>query len=356
MKKFLHIIDQISPIFTSQIIELVNGKLGLENNSKFVTFDKQLVTKMSYQNVELNENLINYINKNYKQYDYIFIHAMNFGIRQLIHLKKQAIKKFIWCVWGHDLYLKPRNSLDRMKFKLRRNILKKIYGVGIGFHMDLLEIRKSIGYEPRCFFLPYGYDKGTYKNYLQIYNSVNSNKKLNIMVGHNAAEELNHIAVLEKLKRFANNNINIILVLAYGPTDNAEKVAKYAVDNFGEHNVTIFRDLLGPIDYMKLLSTVDVAIFDNPRQIALGNIWKLAFLGKKIFLNDDSIIKNALDLLGLKTHYVSEIDKMTFQEFSSQLSLNDIDRLHSYGDTFVNEHNIEQAWRTAFNQLGGYDE
>lgn len=38
MKKYLHIIDQVSPIFTEQIVKLVNVELKLENVNYFVTF------------------------------------------------------------------------------------------------------------------------------------------------------------------------------------------------------------------------------------------------------------------------------------------------------------------------------
>lgn len=173
------------------------------------------------------------------------------------------------------------------------------------------------------------------------------------MIGHCAYAPLNHIALLEKLKRFQNQNIKIILPFSYGDEDYRCKVKKYLEQSFAKDKVLIIETMMNSIEYAKLLNDVDIAIFDNVQQQALGNIWRLAFFGKKLYLNCDGIIKNTLDFYGLQTYSTKTLETIDFEDFIKPLNENEKIRLHYYAEAFVNENSILNAWKKVFNELGG---
>lgn len=357
MKKYLHVIDQVSPTFTLQTIVLINEIINMSDNSKFITTDEKLFKDtQKYDNIVYEKKIVKYLNDNYQKFDYIFIHAMNFSIKDLLKINPEVMKKVIWCVWGHDLYVrKETKMLKKIKSKIKSivkyMILKNIYAVGIGFGYDAIQVRKVVGNNPKIFFMPYGYEKGMKAKYEKIYNENKEKSDLKIMIGHSGYEFLNHIEIMKKLKRFENENIKISLILAYGKKEYIENVKKYAYDNFAKNKIEIIENLTTDEEYMRYLNSVDIAIFDFSHQAALGNIWKLAYLEKKIFLRDDGIIKTAFDLEFLHSNDVEELDTISFKELSEELSIKEKKRLHNYGELYLDDEVVENAWLRVLNYL-----
>lgn len=359
MKKYLHIIDQVSPNFTYQTILLINGALSLKEQSKFITSDIKLLNKVpQYDNVVFENDIVKYINNNYKKFDFIFIHAMNFSIKQLIRINSKAIRKVIWCVWGHDLYTinSSQKGWEKIKLKIKEYckhiILKNIYGVGIGFGYDAIEVRKKVGDNPRIFLMPYGYQKGMKEQYEKIYNEKKDNNfNCKIMIGHSGYEFLNHIEIMKKLIRFKDQNIIISLVLAYGDNEYIKKVKEFAYNNFEKNKIEIIENLYTDEQYMRYLNSVDVAIFDYTHQAALGNIWKLSYLEKRMFLKDRGILKTAFDLEFLYSNDIRELDTISFEEISSMLPLKEKEKLHKYGELYMDDESIKELWNKVFRYL-----
>ena len=274
---------------------------------------------------------------------------MNFSIKQLICIRNKAINKMIWCVWGHDLYFKYKSIKEKIKKVIRKEKLKYLYGVGIGFKFDALEVREVVGKNPKIFYLPYGYEKGSDQKYLKVVQDSQKDKEYyRIMIGHSGFEFLNHIELMKKLLKYKNDNLKISLVLAYGIPEYIEKVKKFAKENFDNDKIEIIDQFMDEIEYLKYLNTVDVAIFDHKHQAALGNIWKLSYLGKKIFLNQDGIIKMAFNLEALESYNVKDIDKMEYNDFVSDIETKEKKKLQYYGKSCISEQVILKAWKKLF--------
>lgn len=79
---------------------------------------------------------------------------------------------------------------------------------------------------------------------------------------------------------YKNEDIKIVLPLSYGDISYAETIETYARTLYGD-KVLILRENLGFLDYVKLIKTIDIAIFDYKHQSALGNIMLLLLWGKK---------------------------------------------------------------------------
>lgn len=351
MKKYLHIIDQRSSVFTFQVIQLINDELGYSDNNLFVTFDDKLVEKCyNYGNVSYSSDLVKYINDNYKNYDYIFIHAMNFKLRELLKIKKKAIEKFIWCVWGHDLYPKQEKGLTpKIKKLLKHNILKRVYGVGIGFEYDKYQIYELLSKNTRIFWIPYGYIKGIDETYSKVYNNPIKNNETRVLIGHSGYPFLNHKELINKLTKYKNEKIKVCLVLSYGEKDYIEDVKEYAISQLGKDKVEIITDLMEDMEYLQYLNGIDIAIFDYKHQAALGNIYRLLYLGKKIFLDRSGIIyKECIDQQ-LTVFSVDEIENQ-FENFKRKLTKIQKEKNHKFGYQHISDKIILEAWKEFFKE------
>ena len=355
MKKYLHIINQESEIFMKDIIKMINEEFKMEEINFFMTTDRNLYESCStYENVEYieKEELVKYINQEYKNYDYILVHSMNFTFKQLIKIKKASMKKTIWGIWGHDLYYKNTNIKDKIKIFVKKKIFSNLYGVGLGFKYDIIEVKKIVGENPHIFYLPYGYEKGSTEKNIKIYSEIKEDKNYyRIMIGHCGFKFINHIEIMKKLLKYKEENIKISLVLAYGENDYIEEVKKFALQNFEENKIEIIDNLMSKNEYFKYLKSVDIAIFDYKNQAGLGNIAKLAYLEKKIFLKESGIIKLAFDLEGLESYCVKDLDNMKYDEFITEIEEQEKEKLHNYGKLFISETTILNAWKKFFNNM-----
>jgi len=134
------------------------------------------------------------------------------------------------------------------------------------------------------------------------------------MVGHSAHQYLHHKEMLDKLSAYKNENILVSLVLVYGNQVYAKKVVEYAKKIFGE-KVEILRNRMDFKDYLRYLSTVDIAVFDQIHQSGLGNLHYLLYMEKKIYLNKDGFLKQAFLLEGIYFNTTNKLGLEPFEEF-----------------------------------------
>ena len=71
--------------------------------------------------------------------------------------------------------------------------------------------------------------------------------------------------------------------------------------------------------YVELLNEMDIAIFDAKISYALGNINILRLLKKKIFLNENGVIRRAFDLEGFPYMCISDLKNISFEEFAKPM-------------------------------------
>ena len=92
-----------------------------------------------------------------------------------------------------------------------------------------------------------------------------------------------HIEVFEKLRKYRTENIKVYVPLSYGSNSYAESVISEGKRIFGDkfYPMTKFME---KEQYFRFLMTIDVAIFANDRQQALGNIVALLYAGKKVYM------------------------------------------------------------------------
>ncbi|HWR62069.1 MAG TPA: TDP-N-acetylfucosamine:lipid II N-acetylfucosaminyltransferase, partial [Clostridia bacterium] len=140
-------------------------------------------------------------------------------------------------------------------------------------------------------------------------------EELRILLGNSASETNNHFEALDVLAGFAAENIRVICPLSYGDNDYRDRVIKYGQSVLGE-KFTYLDKFYNISEYMDILFTVDIGIFNNDRQQALGNIYPLLYLGKKIYMKNDTTMWDEIrNEFGLGVFEIGKIPSESFEQF-----------------------------------------
>ena len=148
--------------------------------------------------------------------------------------------------------------------------------------------------------------------------------------------------------RFKNENILVSLVVSYGDAEYSAELTEKAKQMWGD-KVEIIDEYMGTEDYLRYLNSVDIAIIDYPFQIALGNIHRMMYMGKKIFLSKDGFLKRAYTLEGIKTFNINDIENMSYDEFISKDDISKWQKI--YAAKIVDETGRITDWQNTLEEL-----
>lgn len=220
------------------------------------------------------------------------------------------LKKSHWLIWGGDLYEYRTNKKYSKKEIIRRFIIKRFGFITPVVYGDYELAKKYYKTRAKCigeiFYMQF------YEKYQSIHNRENTDisDKVIIQVGNSATPSNHHKEVLELLYPHK-NEIKIILPLSYGEKEYSDEIKKIALEKFGD-NATILSDFIPLEQYNKILESTHIAIFATDRQQAMGNIFVLLLLGKKVYLKEgythyDFFIKNGFKIFNLKHFSLNKI-------------------------------------------------
>ena len=207
-----------------------------------------------------------------------------------------------WINWGHghsysrreiikktlDMYIKPRlNSIIALT-KYDEYLMARLY--------------KS----NNVHFLPYR-SESIQKLFDNSLTSIKHSGR-NILLGVSAGKPQRHIVGIECLSKLDLKGINVYAPLSYNISD--EKYIQSVIDEgqrkLGDHFNPVKK--LMPIDeYVDFLRKMDMIILPSLKQNGLFNIYILLYLGKKIFVPEESNIYISLTKLGLQVETLESI-------------------------------------------------
>jgi hypothetical protein len=247
--------------------------------------------------------------------DKIIIHGLFCNrLMFLLTMQPWLLKRCYWVMWGGDLYAHDSVTKDwrwRKDEYLRRFIIKRI-GHFVTYIQGDYELAKkwygANGEYHNCFM----YQSNLYKDYA-VPPKPGDTKK--ILVGNSADPTNNHQAVLERLRPYKAQDIQILCPLSYGSLEHANRIASLGKEMFGDKFIPIV-NFMPSEKYLELLGQIDIAVFAHKRQQGMGNTISLLGLGKKLFLRSDTTQWQFLRDLGLK---VFDIDCVEL----SNLDVND---------------------------------
>ncbi|HHX57499.1 MAG TPA: TDP-N-acetylfucosamine:lipid II N-acetylfucosaminyltransferase [Clostridiales bacterium] len=148
-----------------------------------------------------------------------------------------------------------------------------------------------------------------------------------ILLGNSATETNHHIDALDMLKKFSKENIEIICPLSYGSREYAERVIEYGKKYFNAKFIPLI-NLIPKDEYLKLLSDVRIAMFNNDRQQGMGNISRLLATGCKVYLKNDTSMWSFYKNRG---YSVNDIDNIKSLDFDELVSFSQSNAIHNNG-------------------------
>lgn len=285
-KEILHIcrLDKFIPPFIDLIKE----------NFSFSKHDFLLFGNLQTFPTQLDKNVI-HINHVYQiftlilkmnQSKKVILHSLfNPIVVLLLFFQPWLLKKCYWIIWGGDLYYyKFRDPSVKTSIyeNIRCFVIKRI-GHFVTYFEEEYELAQKwygvSGAHHKCFTYP--------SNIFQAIELKQRNHtSINIQVGNSATQTNQHIDVLERLSIYKDENIKIFTPLSYGDMSYAKLVIEFGKGVFGDKFIPI-EHFMPFSEYKEFLSDIDIAIFNNNRQQAIGNIISLLGLGKKVFMRTD---------------------------------------------------------------------
>ena len=356
--KYIHILNTTITgwIFIQNLLEVLNSeKNGFEIDEQlFVTADVPLYQKMKeqgYSNVclrtEKRKNSVNMINDFGDKCDWMFVHGMT-SVIESIKIKPRYRAKIIWRTWGHetgyrytDNWLKniPKYFLNMMY----RHVVRSFYAVGAGNStVDKIEIRKRFG---DVKIIPISYSSPSRNNSLEkvLLEPETKEKCFNIMLGHSGHPQENHIQILKILERFINQDIDIYIPLVYGDKEYIKSLIQYIEDSPCKEKITIIQKLVPFEEYARFIKKMDLAILDGLGSAALGNIDLLKRFRKKICVNRNGVVHQAMEEDGIPHILIDELKSISFQELSEPVEAKYPPRKKRLGSI--------ESWHNVYNML-----
>ena len=330
--KYLHIMNYSNYTVASAFVRFIGDFFPNEEHTfAFVgNFDNKyshLDSRCRVIHLKKREELIPYM----KEAGLIILHAMTFNAKMHIIslLNPKIMRKIVWVAWGGDLYKdKPEQNAKKtwvqcLKKCINKNV-KTLFIRRLHFFVSIFDPDAKYfeeNYKSKAKILKTSYVGGCYDEiYQKSFDYTNLEEKyknggcINILVGHQSNPELNHIRVLNNLLAYKDENIRIFVPLSYGDRANVVYVEEHAKKLYGE-KVTILKEWMSLEEYNALLAEMDIAIFDTVRQVALGNINKLIYMQKKVYLFPDSVMFNYYKSNGACVYNCTDIGELNFYDF-----------------------------------------
>ncbi len=296
----------------------------------------------------------------FKRADRILLHGMYFARKIyyfILHCHPEFLEKTTWIEWGADLYrwrVNETGIISRKMNQIGDNIRRAIPRTILSFPVDELYYRREYGDSAELIPLPLPATRPILPRIDEAYAEKHDDR-IRIQVAHNGLMENHHMRILEAISKFRDENIQVVIPMAYNIGDLKNKIDKKAYKNavlgyanycFGKKAVP-FTSSVALDYYMRYLWTVDIVIFDLHRPCGIGNLLYMLYMGKKVFLPADSDYYRYLTDKGIKIYDTDKIPEMTFEEFSAPPE--EFDKQWLY-DFFDFERNTEK-WREFLQKL-----
>lgn len=300
-----------------------------------------------YDNVIIIRNTLKLFQvhkKYFKLADKIIIHGLFSSYLILsLNFNSRYLDKCYWVIWGGDLYNahNNRNSslTNRTLYLLRSRVIKSI-GHYVTYIKGDYDFAKKIHQSNALFHHCIMYHSNVYHH--EEYNYMfNKTKCIRVLVGNSASKTNNHLEVYDKLKNY--KNILVYSPLSYGDQNYMKKVIEYGTNIFKQRFFPL-TEFVPADEYKRMLNTMNLAIFNNYRQEAMGNIITLLGLGKKVFLRSDITTWDFFSEIGVKVFDIN-FDKI-FANFHEDDRLNNIQLINKY----FSIDSLKNDWENIFNK------
>lgn len=321
----------------------------LRNTTPFLNEETLKINNTFFINSLIDSRLLRYLRKK----NTIIFHSLLIRPRELFFLfffRKNA-NSWNWVIWGGDMHQFPENmtAKRRMKFFFFKSIVSRFGFITTLSDKDYLVAKNK--FEVKGKKLASTYALPGIESLDILSERSNDKKAIHFLIGNSADPSNQHHQVLKDLEFIKNENIKIIVPLSYSISDEeyVNSVIQLGIDIFQEKFFPI-TEFLTPKDYYEKLKDIDIAIFNNNRQQALGNIFVLMFFGSKLFLSEESGLVEKFQGMNAKVFNYKYFNDLTFDEicFYSQVDKNENKKISS---SLLDQKKIMKQWEFVMEQM-----
>lgn len=279
----------------------------------------------------------------------------------MLFIPKTRKSYWNWIVFGGDMYDR-RNYMaaiplcEKMFLKLKTSQVRQFGYITTLTKGDYELAKKYYGVCGHNYVVIYGHPKRILSTLLQdlpeknnlVINESNTDRIIKILIGNSATRDNHHEEIIKILSKYSNEKLEIYIPLSYGDPSYALEIENLGKETFGQKFFAV-KNFLEYQDYISFLRSIDVAIFNNDRQQALGNINVLNGLGKKVYIREDTTMwEHFRDCVKVKLNSARSIEMLQFKDF---VYYDDKERAHNIESTvafFKNEENSIEVWNNIF--------
>lgn len=356
MIKNLHICPRANYVTVNGYIKLINENFNPEDHL-FLVIDSPCnpLQKVSdYNNViflpDDDKSWQKKLFKYAKDAIHVYFHSMSYSwlFQAKLLARPQIMKKSTWVEWGADLYDWKRSYGSNFRKKITDIILKKwrtsVSSVVFIYPADEKTYRKEFSETVPGFHAIYSlfYHEDMYRTKPE---KPLSDGKIHVLIGHSAVKNCHHFECFRALEHFRENNIMLHIPLTYGDMAYKEEVIKKAREIFPEEKLDFILENV-PLDkYVTFLWNIDIGVFCVERQIALGNICKLLYACKKVYLPKGSLMYDCFTEKNTEVYDFNEIESESFEDFSRPCVNKEPSE---YMKGRMTKQNVLDQWKTVF--------
>ncbi len=249
--------------------------------------------------------------------DKIIVHGLfNKAVILALFLQPWLLKKCNWVVFGADIYIHKKEHLsftEHIFEKMKQKIAPKIPFISTFSDGDWKLVQEWYGAKGENLKVSYPLAGCNAELVSELRQTEKSSDTLNIIIGNSATATNQHKQALDLLARFKDENIKIHLPLNYGLGDYktyAKEIIAYAVRIFGEKKVAPLTEIISGEAYLRYLNDMNVGLFNNDRQQAMGNITQAVLCGAKVYIRTDTNMWEHYHKLGCRLHDIETITDM----------------------------------------------
>ena len=288
------------------IIAKADGKVECVNNDNVYIVNNfyEMIKRRQLKEVIKNANII-IISGVFSSYTAVSL------------FKKKDLNKIFLHFWGADFYdLREQSKSIREKIK---NMLKvycchKCAGLIFLIEGEYDKFREIVHVEKNYFIAPMPGDPLVRINYADYRKRSKSTDPVRVLVGNSATETNHHKEIIDWIANYIDRDIEVYAPLSYGDELYRNEILKYGAEKLGKKFFPVlnFMDLYS---YMEFLSSMDIGIFNNDRQQAMGNINRMIAIGKKIYLRKDTSMWNRFTNDGYIVFPIRDVEAISYGEF-----------------------------------------
>lgn len=238
--------------------------------------------------------------------DKIILHGLfSNSVVAILCFMPWLLKKSYWLVWGGDIYFRPDSNQSALKIKLlrwmRRRVIRNMGFIVTSIRGDYDKAVEWHGTQsPNLPYFMY-----TNSLYHPVAPTARQNDKIRILLGNSAMTSNHHEQAFDIIAPYVDASVEVLCPLNYGDLEYGKTIAAKGRERFGDS----FKPLLDYVpydEYLKLLTTVDIAIFNHDRQQAMSSTRVLLGMGARVYLRKETTSYETLTELGARVHDVSE--------------------------------------------------